>query len=96
MVIWVHGGVSHVVSVFEKGCKKVSWCVGLEENFSAWLANDLFYKKKVPTIPSGRLCSCFRTTPVSTRISISFFGHICHPFLSVGLFRDPHRVIFLP
>ena len=89
MGIWVHGGVSHVVSVFEKGCKKVSWCVGLEEHFDAWLANDLFYKKKVSTMPSGRLCSCFRTAPVSTRILIC--SSLC-----VGLFRDPHRVIFLP
>ena len=53
MGIWVHGGVSHVVSVFEKGCRKVSWCVGLEEHFSAWLANDLFYKKKVPLLPQA-------------------------------------------
>ena len=45
MGIWVHGGVSHVVSVFEKGCKKVSWCVGLEEHFSAWLANVVLQKE---------------------------------------------------
>ena len=97
MGIWAHGGVSHVVSVFEKGCKKVSWCVGLGEHFSAWLANDFFYKKKVLTIPSGCLCSCFRTTPVSTRISICFFGHIhLPPFFGCGTVQGPPSGHFSP